>query len=63
MSEEFSIGDAVVNATHGPGSVHLITNDKTFPVIVKFKKYPVINYYYSQDGEGLTRESGTIKKQ
>tara|TARA_R110000772_G_C13310322_1_gene440428 strand:- start:28145 stop:28342 length:198 start_codon:yes stop_codon:yes gene_type:complete len=60
--KQYKAGDPVTNPKHGAGRVHLVTNDKDFPVAVKFNQYPVVNYYYSQDGAGLDSASGDIQR-
>lgn len=62
MTETFVAGDRVKSAIHGSGSVHTITTDQTYPVIIKFDKYKVINYYYSQEGINNVDQDDLIKK-
>ena len=59
---QYELGEKVISALHGIGKVHVITADKDYPVVVKFNRYPIANYYYSQNGDGLDSSCGTIKK-
>lgn len=46
----FEEGNKVVDLSWGQGKVRQITDDKDFPVVVNFDKYPGYNFYYSQEG-------------
>ena len=62
MKEKFVEGVRVNSPAHGVGVVHAITTDKTFPVIIKYYKYKVVNYYYSQEGINNVNADDLIKK-
>lgn len=46
----FEPGNKVIDLSWGQGVIHQITDDKDFPVIARFHKYPGYNFYYSQKG-------------
>ena len=59
---QYKLGEKVISALHGQGNVYLITEDKDYPVIVKFKRCPFVNYYYTQEGIGVNDDHGDIQK-
>ena len=62
MKQDFVVGDKVNSISHGSGAVHLITNDQTYPVIIKFDRYKIVNYYYTQEGVNNVNQDDIITK-